>query len=278
MTGLVFSSVVLAALLHASWNALVKTGQNKQSGMLLLTLAHAFFGLCLLPFVSVPQGAAWLWLIASGLIHMFYQLFLGFAYERGDLSRVYPIARGAAPMIVLIVSLSFGIDTLRSLDLLGILVLGLGIVLMAYGVFSSGEDRRLISLALGSAAATAGYSLVDGLGARVMGDALGYVSWLLVFSAVFYTPVIVALRGRAVFPRGAGQIALGLCAGCASFLAYALVVWAMTEAPIALVTALREISILFAMVLGWMFFRDTMGLAKIVAGLVIVAGVILTRF
>ena len=72
MTGLVFSSVVLAALLHASWNALVKTGQNKQSGMLLLTLAHAFFGLCLLPFVSVPQGAAWLWLIASGLIHMLY--------------------------------------------------------------------------------------------------------------------------------------------------------------------------------------------------------------
>ena len=278
MTGLVFSSVVLAALLHASWNALVKTGQNKQSGMLLLTLAHAFFGLCLLPFVSVPQGAAWLWLIASGLIHMFYQLFLGFAYERGDLSRVYPIARGAAPMIVLIVSLSFGIDPLRGLDLLGILVLGLGIVLMAHGVLSSGEDRRLIPLALGSATATAGYSLVDGLGARVMGDALGYVSWLLIFSAVFYTPVIVALRGRSVLPQGLGQIALGLCAGFASFIAYALVVWAMTEAPIALVTALREISILFAILLGWVFFRDTMGPAKIVAGLVIVAGVILTRF
>ena len=142
MTGLVFSSVVLAALLHASWNALVKTGHNKQSGMLLLTLAHAFFGLCLLPFVSVPQGAAWLWLIASGLIHMFYQLFLGFAYERGDLSRVYPIARGAAPMIVLIVSLSFGIDPLRGLDLLGILVLGLGIVLMAHGVLQLGRRSQ----------------------------------------------------------------------------------------------------------------------------------------
>ena len=169
MTGPVFSSVVFAAVLHASWNALVKTGQNKQSGMLLLTLAHGFFGLCILPFVPVPQGAAWLWLTASGLIHMFYQLFLGFAYERGDLSRVYPIARGAAPLIVLIISLCFGIDSLRGMDLLGILVLGLGIVLMAHGVFRSGEDRRLIPLALGSAAATAGYSLVDGLGARVMG-------------------------------------------------------------------------------------------------------------
>ena len=278
MTGLVFNSVVFAAVLHASWNALVKTGQNKQSGMLLLTLAHGFFGLCILPFVPVPQGAAWLWLTASGLIHMFYQLFLGFAYERGDLSRVYPIARGAAPLIVLIISLGFGIDSLRGMDLLGILVLGLGIVLMAHGVFRSGEDRRLIPLALWSAAATAGYSLVDGLGARVMGDALAYVAWLLIFSAVCYTPVILALRGRSVLPRGGGQIALGLLAGFASFIAYAIVVWAMTVAPIALVTALRESSILFAMLLGWVFFKDTMGPTKILAGLVIVAGVVLTRF
>jgi drug/metabolite transporter (DMT)-like permease len=209
---------------------------------------------------------------------MFYQLFLGFAYERGDLSRVYPIARGAAPLIVLIVSLCFGIDSLRGMDLLGILVLGLGIFLMAHGVFRSGEDRQLIPLALGSAAATAGYSLVDGLGARVMGDALAYVAWLLIFSAVFYTPVILALRGRSVLPRGGGQIALGLLAGFVSFIAYAIVVWAMTEAPIALVTALRESSILFVMLLGWLFFKDTMGPAKITAGLVIVAGIVLTRF
>ena len=144
---------------------------------------------------------------------MFYQLFLGLAYDRGDLSRVYPIARGAAPMIVLIISLSFGIDPLRGLDLLGISVLGLGIVLMARGVFSSGEDRRLIPLALGSAAATAGYSLVDGLGARVMGDALAYVSWLLILSAVFYTPVILALRGPSVLPRGGRRLRLGFWPG-----------------------------------------------------------------
>ena len=111
-----------------------------------------------------------------------------------------------------------------------------------------------------------------------MGDALAYVSWLLIFSAVFYTPVILALRGRSVLPLGCGQIALGLLAGFASFIAYALVVWAMTEAPIALVTALREISILFAMLSGWGCFRDSMGPTNILAGLVIVAGVLLTRF
>ncbi|MGB0798577.1 MAG: EamA family transporter [Planktomarina sp.] len=278
MTILVFLAVLFAALLHASWNALVKTGQNKQTGMLLLTLGHAVVGICLVPFLAFPTGQVWIWLLASGVIHMFYQLFLGFAYEKGDLSRVYPIARGAAPMIVLVVSLVFGIDDVGAGDLLGIIVLGIGILLMSHGVFKSGEDRKLIPLALGSAVATAGYSLVDGMGARVMGDPFAYVSWLLIFSAAFYTPAILVLRGRSVFPTSWAQIKMGIIAGIASFAAYAIVVWAMTEAPIALVTALRESSILFAMLLGWFFFKDKMGPAKILAGLVIVIGVVLTRF
>jgi drug/metabolite transporter (DMT)-like permease len=172
----------------------------------------------------------------------------------------------------------FGIDPLGRFDLLGILVFGVGIVMMARGVFSSGEDRKLIPMAIGSACATASYSLVDGLGARVMGDALAYVSWLLIFSALFYTPVILAFRGRSVLPQHAKQISVGILTGFASFIAYAIVVWAMTEAPIALVTALRESSILFAMILGWFFFRDRMDLAKILGGVVIVTGVVLTRF
>ena len=278
MTVLVFCAVLIAALLHAGWNALVKTGNNKQTAMLILTLAHAFFGLCLIPFLPMPQGEVWIWLLASGFTHMFYQLFLGFAYERGDLSRVYPIARGGAPMIVLTVSVLFGVDTLRGFDFLGILVLGLGILLMARGVFNSGEDHKLIFLAVGSACATACYSLIDGLGARVMGDALAYVSWLLIFSAIFYTPVIFFLRGRSVFPQNSSQISVGLLTGFASFVAYAIVVWAMTQAPIALVTALRGSSILFAMIFGWFFFREQMGLSKVLAGIMIVIGIILTRF
>ena len=153
------------------------------------------FGLCLILFLPVPQGEVWVWVLVSGIIHMFYQLFLGFACERGDLSRVHPIARGGALIIVLLISLMFGIDALGGFDFLGILVLCLGIVMMARGVFSSGEDRKLIPVAMGSACATAGYSLVDGLGARIMGDALAYVTWLLIFAALFYRPIILVLRG-----------------------------------------------------------------------------------
>jgi drug/metabolite transporter (DMT)-like permease len=181
-------------------------------------------------------------------------------------------------MIVLTVSVLFGVDTLRGFDFLGILVLGLGILLMARGVFNSDEDHKLIFLAVGSACATACYSLIDGLGARVMGDALAYVSWLLIFSAIFYTPVIFFLRGRSVLPQNSSQISVGLLTGFASFVAYAIVVWAMTQAPIALVTALRGSSILFAMIFGWFFFREQMGLSKVLAGIMIVIGIILTRF
>ncbi|MEO0358715.1 MAG: DMT family transporter [Pseudomonadota bacterium] len=277
MTWFVFCAVLAAALLHAVWNAIVKTGTDKQSAMLTMAVGQSVIGLCLIPFVTTPNAETLMWVIASGVIHMVYQLFLGFAYERGDLSRVYPIARGAAPLLVLGVSLAFALDPLTGLDKTGIIVLVVGIILMAQGVFSSGEDRQLIPLALGSAVATAGYSVVDGLGARVMGDPFAYTAWLLMFAAVFYVPAIIALKGTAIVRVPLRQYGQGLIAGTASFSAYAIVVWAMTQAPIAQVTALRETSILFAVFLGWFWFGDRMTRGKILAGMLIVAGVVLSR-
>ena len=277
MTAGIFLAVLVAALLHAGWNAIIKTGLSKQSSMFMLSVGHAVIGLAVVVARPVPGPEVWPWLFVSGIIHMAYQLFLAFAYEQGDLSRVYPIARGAAPMLVLAVSILFLAETVAPSEYLGVLVLGLGILLMARGVFSNGESRKLLPYALGSALATAGYSLADGLGARVSGDALGYVGWLMILSALFYTPAAVALRGRAVMqvpPRAWGP---GLIAAAASFGAYAIVVWAMTQAPIAIVTALRETSILFAVVMGWWFFGERMDRQKILAACIIVSGVVLLR-
>ena len=277
MSFLVFCSVLCAAFLHAGWNALIKTANNPQTGMLLANFCHAGIGICFVLFYPLPKGEVWGWLLASGLIHMCYQLFLGFAYEKGDLSRVYPMARGGAPIIVLIVSVSLGIDTLGGFELVGILMLGIGILLMTRGILRSGEDRKLLPFVLGSACATAAYSLVDGMGARVMGDAIVYVSWLFILAAVFYTPVVLMLHGRSILPNNIHQVKIGLTAGTGSFVAYAIVVWAMTQAPIALVSALRESSILFAMVMGWLLFKDKMDTPKIIASIVIVCGVMITR-
>jgi len=277
MTIWVLAAVLGAAFLHALWNALIKFGTSKLTSMLILTLVQGGMGLLIALTRPFPDPQIWLWLLASGVFHAAYKLFLAFAYEQGDLSRVYPIARGAAPMVVLVISAVLLPDVIAAWEYIGILVLGLGILLMARGVFSSGESRRLVPLALGSAMATAGYSLVDGLGARASGDAVAYVGWLFTLDAVFFTPVCIALRGKSVL-RASGKVwAIGGLAATASYGAYAIAVWAMTVAPIALVAALRETSILFAVLIGWLVFGERMDKQKAVAAALIVAGVIVTR-
>ena len=273
----VFFAVLGAAFLHALWNALIKTGASKQSAMVILGLCQALCGLGMAIWRGVPVPEAWIWLLGSGLIHMFYQLFLSYAYEHGDLSRVYPIARGAAPMIVLVVSAFALADHVSGVEVIGILILGAGILLIARGVFTQGEQRKMLPFAFGSAVATAGYTITDGMGARAAGDAVLYVGWLMMVSAVFYVPLALAMKGTMILRAPPRAWAVGMVAGACSFGAYAIAVWAMTIAPIAVVAALRETSILFAVLIGWLVFGEKMTRDKGLAAVIIVAGVILTR-
>lgn len=277
MTTLVFLSIMAAALLHASWNAIIKIGGNKMSGMAIMTLLQGGIGVAVVAMRPLPEGEVWLWLLGSGLFHSAYKIFLAYAYDQGDLSRVYPIARGAAPMVVMLVGAVFLTDVISGREYIGIAVLGIGILTMAHGVFADGESRRLVPFALGSAMATAGYSLVDGLGARVMGDPVSYVGWLFIFDALIFTPISIGLQGGAVFRADRVGWVYGGLAAAGSYGAYAIAVWAMTVAPIALVAALRETSILFAVLIGWMLFSERMTRGKLLAVVLIVSGVILTR-
>lgn len=278
MSAFVFFAVLAAALLHACWNALIKSSVSKLTSMLIMTLVQGGFGAVVALTQPFPDTSVWFpWLLASGAFHAGYKLFLSFAYEQGDLSRVYPIARGGAPMLVLALSGFLLTDSLKTPEFLGVLTLGAGILLMARGVFSSGESRRLVPFALGSALMTAGYSIVDGLGARASGDAVMYVAWLFVLDAVIFTPICLALRGTGVLRARPKDWALGSVAAAASYGAYAIVVWAMTIAPIALVTALRETSILFAVLIGWWVMGDKMDRGKVFAAALIISGVVLTR-
>jgi drug/metabolite transporter (DMT)-like permease len=270
-------AVLFAAFLHAGWNALIKLGTSKLTSMLILTTVQAGIGGAVAMSRDLPTGQVWWWLIASGGLHMIYKFFLAFAYDHGDLSRVYPIARGAAPLAVLLIGAVVLNDHVTPAEYGGIVVLGLGILWMARGVFSSNESRRLIPLALGSAAATAAYSLVDGLGARLSGDAVTYVAWIFLFDGALFFPLTLALRGPAMLRASPKTWIMGSVAAALSYAAYAIAVWAMTQAPIALVSALRETSILFAVLIGWLFFGERMERNKAIAAGLIIAGVILTR-
>jgi len=216
-------------------------------------------------------------LLASGLVHSLYKFFLASAYEHGDLSRVYPIARGLAPMLVALVGVFFLADELSALEYLGIAALGTGIIAMARGVFSNGESRHMLRFAFASALMTACYSLIDGLGARVAGDATVFVAWMFLIDGVIFGSWAMWRRGPSVLAARRRVWLRGCMAGGASLGAYWIAVWAMTQAPIALVTALRETSILFAVLIGVVVFRERFDRAKAVATVLIVGGVVLTR-
>ena len=273
----VFLAVLFAAVLHASWNAVIRRGDDRFQGMLLLTLTQGVMGLAMALFVPLPSGIVWVWVLGSGALHTAYKLFLTAAYQHGDLSRVYPIARGTAPMMVVLVGFFLLPDSVQTKEYLGIALIGVGVMMMANGVFKDGETRSLIPLALGSAACTAGYSLIDGMGARVAGHATMFTAWLFVFDAMFFAIFTGATRGRRVFVASRRAWSIGALAGALSLVTYWIAVWAMTVAPIALVAAVRETSVLFAVIIGVVVLKEKASVGKIIAALVIVTGIAIIR-
>jgi len=277
MTTGLMAAVLFAAFLHASWNAVVKVGTSKIGAMLVVSVAEIVIGVLVVLLRPPIAPAAWPWVIAASCTHLCYKSFLTFAYERGDLSRVYPIARGTAPMLVALVGAVTLTDAVSAHEYAGILVLGLGILLMARGIFTSEEDRRLLPFALGSALATATYTMIDGLGARASEEAVGYVGWIFIGGGALFSAAVLLWKGLDAIPRRPRDWALGTAGSVASYGAYGVSIWAMTLAPIAVVAALRETSILFAVMIGWLAFGERMDGAKWVAIALIVGGVVLTR-
>ncbi len=274
----IFLAVLFAAFLHASWNAIVKFGADKLQGMVLLSIAHALIGLMMVLAFPLPDRAALIWLAISVILHLIYKTFLTLAYQKGDLSRVYPISRGTAPVIVLIISLLFLKDEYNTWQIIGVALVGFGILLMARGVFTHNEQRDLLPFALIAAMGTAGYTLADGIGARVSLQPSAFIGWVFVLDASLFTLWALVSKGTKVLPREPRVWALGLIAGGASVAAYWIAVWAMTVAPIALIATLRETSVLFAVLIGILFLKERYDKDKMIAALIIISGVVLMRF
>jgi drug/metabolite transporter (DMT)-like permease len=271
-------AILFAAFLHAAWNAVLKSGTDKLQGMVLLSVAHATIGLMMIIAFPLPDRASLVWLAASVVLHLIYKAFLTLAYQKGDLSRVYPISRGTAPVMVLIISLLFLNDEFNTWQIAGVVLVGFGILMMARGVFTHGERRDLLPYALVAAMGTAGYTLADGIGARVSLHPSGFIGWVFVLDSVLFTTWALAFKGTKVLPKQPRIWALGLVAGSASVAAYWIAVWAMTVAPIALIATLRETSVLFAVLIGVIYLKERYDKTKVLAAFVIICGVVLMRF
>lgn len=278
--------MLFAALLHAGWNALVKSSGDKP---LDTALVHALGALVALPFalvVGLPRPECWPFMAASLVIHVGYYVALAGAYQHGDLGLTYPIMRGVAPMIVALGSASVVGESPSAAAWTGIVAITCGVALVGLAHPAQAlHHRKALGFAFANAAIIAAYTFVDGLGVRLAGpqlrDVLAYVLWLFVIDGFPYPALVVWRRG----PQGRRHIAAYIrhrwpaaaLGGSASIGAYAIALWAMTRAPVASVAALRETSVLFATLLSTLMLKESFGLQRAIGAVVIVAGVMALR-
>jgi len=270
MTTLVIALVLSAAAMHAAWNGLVKISGDRLAVMAALMGVGGVIGLGMIPFFAVPAPEAWPFLGLSLAIHMAYYVGLIRAYRHGDLSQVYPIARGAAPIMVALASGPAMGETLSTTQMVGVGLVSAGILSLAIGQGS----RRAAAWAFLTAVTIALYSLADATGVRKSGDALGYIAWLFFIDGIPLLVVAFARRGRdlaGILRRDLGRTLLG---GALSIAGYGIVIWAYSLGTVATIAALRETSVVFAAIIGSVFLGEPFGARRIAAAIVVALGIL----
>jgi len=271
--------VLIAALCHATWNFLVKRSDDPYRGMTAVVAGHIPFGAAAVLYAPAVAAAAWPYVLVGALLHTGYQVFLLNSYRFGDLSQVYPMARGSAPLITAIVSILLLGERYAPLQVAALCIIAAGIISLAFTSSrkASGAGSNSALLAIITAGFISSYSVVDGMGARVGGTALGFYGSLTIINGVIFTIIIAITRPGTVARVVTRHIPATLFGGGISFLAYALVIWSFTKAPIALVASLRETSVIFALLLGVLVLKERLTWLKGLAVLLTLAGVILLR-
>ncbi|MGW4202230.1 EamA family transporter [Streptomyces sp. NPDC004726] len=276
MTPLAAAAVLLAAVIHAGWNAIAHTIRDRLSAFTLIAGGGAVIGVVLACFSPVPEAGAWPYLIASALIHIGYQWLLMTSFSLGDFGQMYPIARGTAPLVVTVVAALFIGEELDGPQLAGVIVGSAGLVGLAlWGIRGSGTRPRWSALAASVATglSIAAYTVVDGVGVRASGSAVGYLAWLMILEGgLIPMYALLRLRGE-LLPRLRPYAVRGLSGAALSVVAYGLVLWAQTRAPLAPVAALRESSIIVGAAIGALFFKERFGAPRIAAAGLMVVGI-----
>lgn len=272
----VIALVLFGALLHATWNAIIKAGSDKSLDAALVSAGGAVTALPLLPFLPLPASEAWPFIGASAILQFAYFQLVAAAYRAGDIGLVYPLMRGVAPLLIVSTSSFILKETLSGGALIGTMTICAGILTLAFEARKG--SRRAILLALANAFVIATYTYVDGIGARASGNSISYTLWMSLLPPVL-------LFAWAISQRGANAVAVhirynwwrGLIGGGGSIISYGLALWAMTKAPVAMVAALRETSILFALVISVVVLKERSSIWRYVAGAIIAAGVLVLR-
>ena len=274
MDNTIFLLVMFSAVLHAIWNSMASKYKDKNVSIPAIVYGHVPACIVAVIILPMPSVESFPYIILSAFIHQGYQNFLLTAYQTGKFTTVYPVARGFGPLVATVISIIFFGVYLKIFTLLSILLISAGVIFI--GLFSRSvlKNYKILYTSLATGLFIGIYSVVDGYGARISMSAISYMSWVFIFSALFF-PIVLKFRkqknilkktlteGKFVFWFG----------GFFSYIAYVITVWAFTKAPISMVSALRESSIIFAVFIGYFYLKEKISLYKIVSILLIFAGV-----
>jgi drug/metabolite transporter (DMT)-like permease len=282
---LIVGLLLLAGLMHASWNAILKSDQSDRLttfGVIMTT--GTVMGLCFVPFLPMIEPAAWKYLVASVLIHILYYTFLLKAYSYGDLSHTYPIARGLGPLLVALVSGRFIGEHLRAQDIVGVLLLSFGLIALAMPLRNvmprpGGRHGLATLFAVLTGFTIAGYIIADGLGVRAAGPTfehrLSYIAWLCVVEGPWLLVLAVVIRPKTVWTHLRRTWWRGVIGGLIANVGYGIAIYALVLGPMAHVAALRETSVLFGALMGTLLLGEPFGVRRVAAAFVIVVGLVL---
>jgi drug/metabolite transporter (DMT)-like permease len=270
--------VLLAAALHAGWNALIKIQGDRLIVMAVVTLAGSLVSLFTLPFVDPPSTDSWPFLAVTILLHTGYHFFLPLAYDHGDLGQVYPIARGSAPLLVALGAFTVAGETFTPIALLGILCLASGVMALTFEKGRGIRDNpKAVLYALLTGAFIASYTLVDGIGARQAGSVLGFAVWLTIGDGLLTFLLVLLWRGEETLLVARNHLGTGLLGGAMQVGAYWIIIWALALSPMAMVSALRETSVLMAAILSTFVLREGFGVWRFISASLITLGFTATR-
>jgi drug/metabolite transporter (DMT)-like permease len=277
MDAVVFVAVLAAAACHAGWNAVIKGGGDPLLTTAIVTICAGIVGLLLVPFVGLPDPAAWPWVAASVAVHALYFGALIEAYRYGDLGQIYPIARGSAPLMTAAATTAIIGERIGAAGWGGVVLLAAGVLLISLRGDLVRFNRQGVGFALLTAVTICLYTVVDGIGARVSGQPSAYTAALFVGCSIVMLVYVVVRRGFRAFASLGPQLPAGLAGGAMQLVSYGVAIWAMTVAPIAIVAALRETSVLFGALIAVIVLKEHVSPARAFAALLIVAGLAMLR-
>jgi len=270
--------ILLAAALHAGWNALIKISGDRIAVMAFVTLTGSFLSLLALPFVDSPDPASWPLLLLSILIHTGYHFFLPTAYDHGDLGQVYPIARGSAPILVTLGAILFAGEFINPVAMVGVVCLSIGVMAITFEQKKGAAiNPKAIFFALATGVCIASYTVVDGLGVRQAGSIFGFAVWLTIGDGILTFAIALIWKKREIWRVAKENISIGLAGGFMQVAAYWIIIYALAVAPMGMVSALRETSVLFAALISTFLLKEGFGVWRFISASLVTFGLFLSR-